>query len=262
MLDTLTPSLALSRAIRAGCFALIALVTTDEAAARQEAPDLWRSTVEFGFQGASGNSSFSILSTSGSVTRLEEDRYEFEVAGRLRYGRSGDDVIANDLQTSMKFDWRPDAVLSPFLFGAFNRDVIRHVDAQIVGGGGAKWTFWNSPSGTSKVSLSLAAILDYERFRVDPSDPTPPTSSVSRLSTRLKYDHTLGSGAEFHHVTFWQPRFSTFSDYLVDVSNAISTPLTSRLSLVVTHSFVHDAVPPPGAVRDDQRLGVVIRVSL
>lgn len=246
-----------------GCLTLaLAVFAPFEVSARQPAPDLWRSTLEFGFQGASGNSSFSILSAAGSLTRIEQARYEFEVSGRLRYGTSGDDVIANDMSSTAKFDWLPDADLSPFVFGTVGRDVTRNVDAQVVGGGGAKWTFYRNPAGSTKVSLSLAAILDYENFRVDPTSSAPETSSVSRLSSRLKYDHTFGSGAVFQHVTFWQPRFSGFSDYLVDVSNSVTTTLTTNLSLVINHTYVHDAVPPPGAVRDDQRLGVVLRVAL
>ena len=256
-----TPSTP-SRFIRVSCLLLTVTLIPDALAARQEAPDLWRSTIEFGFQGASGNSSFSILSTSGSLTRVEQEQYEFDLSARLRYGRSGDDVIANDVRTTLKFDWRPDADWSPFVFGTVNRDVIRNVDAQVQGGGGAKWTFLRDPDESYKMSLSMAAIIDYENFRVDPSNPGPGSSNVSRLSARLKYDHTFSSGAQFQHTTFWQPRFSSFSDYSVDVSNSISTPLTSRLSLVINHSYIHDAVPPPGAVRDDQRLSVVIRLSL
>ncbi|MEM7417139.1 MAG: DUF481 domain-containing protein [Gemmatimonadota bacterium] len=246
-----------------GCLALVlTAVSPCTAAAQQEAPEAWRSTLEFGFQGASGNASFSILSAAGSLTRVEQERYEFALSGRLRYGTSGDDVIANDVRTTAKFDWLPNSDLSPFVFGTVSRDVTRNVDAQVVGGGGAKWTFYRSPGGSSKVSVSLAAILDYENYRLQAGDTSPETSNVSRLSSRLKYDHTFSSGAAFQHITFWQPRFSGFSDYLVDVSNSVTTPLTTNLSLVINHTYVHDAVPPPGAVRDDQRLGVALRVAL
>lgn len=221
----------------------------------------WRSALEFGFTGASGNSSFSILSASGSVTRLQQDRFELDLSTRLRWGRSDGEVIADDVQGTLKFDWTPDAVFSPFLFATASRDVIRNLDLRLLGGGGVKWTFLE-PSEETKMSLSLAAVLDHENYDLPVGAPGPEVVSVGRWSWRAKFDHEFGSGAAFQHVTFWLPRLSDWNDYLVDVSNSLSTRVLSNLSVVISHSYVHEEIPPPGAVRDDQRLSVVLRVSL
>ena len=63
----------------------------------QEPPDLWRAQVDLGFQGSWGSTSFSILTLGGSLTRLEEERFELVFSGRLRYGTSDGDVIAKGL---------------------------------------------------------------------------------------------------------------------------------------------------------------------
>ncbi len=112
------------------------------------------------------------------------------------------------------------------------------------------------------MSVSLAAVADHENYDLAPGSTGPESVSVGRWSGRIKFDHSFASGARFQHVTFWQPQITEMGDYLVNVSNSLSTTLLSNLSLVINHSFIHDEVPPPGAARDDQRLAVVLRVTL
>ena len=112
------------------------------------------------------------------------------------------------------------------------------------------------------MSFSLAAVLDRENYRLEAGSADEEVISVARWSGRAKFDHEFSSGATFQHITFWQPRVSDFGDYIVDLSNSLSTRLLSNLSLVINHSYIHEEIPPPGAFRDDQRLGVVLRVAL
>jgi len=252
------PLLRLSMRSLWACLVALWVVVPAEA---QSTEDFWRSMVEFGFTGASGNTSFSILSGGVTVKRLAQERFELDLSAKVRWGKSDGEVIANDTQGTIKFDWSPQADLSPFVYATASRDVIRNLDGRIVSGGGAKWTFlrW---SAESKVSVSLAAVVDHENYRLMPESTGPETVSVGRWSSRLKFDHTFGSGATFQHITFWQPRVSDFSDYLVSIENSLSSQLLSNLSLVINHSYIHDEIPPPGAESDDQRLAVVLRVSL
>jgi hypothetical protein len=227
----------------------------------QDPPDSWRTSLEFGFTGASGNTAFSILNAGASLNRIHLEQFELELSGRVRWGQNDDEVIANDMQGTVKFDWVPQADLSPFVYASAGRDVIRNLASRLVAGGGAKWTFWR-PGEHTKMSSSVAAIVDYENYLLDADSPGPESVGVGRWSTRLKFDHAFASDATFQHITFWQPRVSDFDDYLLDMSTSVSTKLVAGLSLVIKHSYRHDAVPPPGAVRDDQRLSVVLRVSM
>lgn len=226
----------------------------------QEAPDSWRARVDLGLNGSTGNSSFTVLRTGGSITHLRTEIYEFELSTMVRYGRSEERVIANDQRLTLKFDWQPEADFSPFTFVTASRDRLRRIDLKLNGGVGAKWTFFRR--GASKVSWSLATVLDHEDLRLEPDATLSEVSSVLRWSARLKADHEFGSGATFQHVTFWVPDVSDFGDYLIEMSNALSTRLTASLSLVVEHEYLHDNVPPPDVEPDDQKFSVVLRVSL
>ena len=228
----------------------------------QDAPDLWRSQLELGFNGSSGNSSFGILRTGGSLSRIETEVYEFEISALVGYGKSEDRVIADDIRSTIKLDWKPTSDFSPFAFVSASRDRIRKLDLKANGGVGAKWTFYRGARDGNKASFSLAGILDYEDFKLPAGSTEAETERTPRWSARFKFDHAFTSGASFGHVTFWQPKIDGFGDYIIEMSNSISTRLTSSLSLAIQHELLHDEVPPPGAEPRDQKFSVVLRVSL
>ncbi len=228
--------------------------------AAQEGVDLWTSHLEFGFNGSSGNSSFSVLRTGGSLKYLRSDVAEFELSTLVRYGKSDDEVISNDMRGSLKFDWQPNADFSPFAFIAASRDVIRNLDAKVNGGLGAKWTFLRTEE--SKVSVSAAGLLDHESFRLPAGSLGPSSENAFRVSSRLKIDHKFGSGATFSHVTFWQPQASDIGDYTIEMTNSVSTQLLSKLGLSIEHEYLHDSVPPEGVGKNDQKFSAVLRVTL
>ncbi len=228
----------------------------------QDTPDPWRSQLELGFNGSSGNSSFGILRTGASLSRIQTAVYEFEISALVRYGKSEDRVIADDMRSTIKLDWKPDSDFSPFTYVTASRDRIRKLDLKANGGVGARWTFFRGDQAGSLASFSLAGILDYEDFRLEAGSTEEETQSKLRWSVRIKFDHAFASGASFQHSTFWQPQINGFRDYVVEMSNSVSTRLTSKLSLAIQHEYLHDEVPPPGAEPNDQKFSVVLRVSL
>jgi uncharacterized protein DUF481 len=252
-----TPTLPRSAAALAVLFGLLAVPVHG-----QDAPDLWRAQLELGFNGSSGNSSFGILRTGGALSRLQTETYEFEISALVRYGKSEERVIADDMRSTIKFDWKPASDFSPFTFVTASRDQIRKIDVRVNGGAGAKWTFVRTEGERTKASFSLAATADYEDFALEAGSTEEETRNTLRWSTRLKLDHTFGSGAKISHVTFWQPKADGFSDYIVEMTNTLSTKLLSNLALAIEHEFIHDAVPAPGAKPNDQKFSVVLRVSL
>jgi len=239
---------------------LLALMLCTPSLGAQEEVDSWHTQLELGLNAASGNSSFSVLRTGGSIKYLRTDVAEFELSTLFRYGKNESTVISDDLRGSAKFDWHPQSDFSPFLYLAARRDPIRKIDAKLDGGLGAKWTFLRR--GETKMSLSTAGVLDYENFRVDAGSTDAESEGVFRISFRLKFDHQFGSGATFNHVTFWQPEAANFGDYNIEMTNSVSTKLLSKLALALEHEYLHDEVPPAGVKPNDQKFSAVLRVIL
>jgi hypothetical protein len=248
---------------RASCPLALAILSAagillaPDAAAGQEP---WESRLEFGFNGASGNSSFSILRAGGATKHTRTNLFELELSMVVRYGKSNEDVSANDAEVSLKFDWRPEARISPFAFVDASRDEIRRLDFRADGGFGAKWTF--TQGERSSASLSGAGIFDHQN--VAPSEDAGAATSETKLrwSFRLKGERRFASGATFEHVTFYQPVWDEFGDYVLEITNTLSTSLRESLSLAVEHVYLRDAVPPPGAARDDQKYSVLLRLAI
>lgn len=249
------------RALRAvsGAFA-IALLFPCTPLGAQETPDTWKFQVELGFNGASGNSSFSILRTGAKATHVRTDVAEFEVSGLVRYGQNDEKVIANDQRATMKLDLWPNDRWSPFIFVDASRDVIRKLDFRSNGGAGAKYAFWRGERGGG--SLSAALIWDYQNFHVEPNTGGREFERHARWSLRSKVEKTLGGTTTLEQTAFYQPVWNRSADWLLTVTNSISTKVLSNASLSVEHEYLHDSVPPPDVRPDDQKFSVILKLSL
>jgi len=242
----------------AGALAAIACLSIcHPVAAQQTDQKSWRTQLEFGMTGASGNSSFSILRSGISVKRLQTNTFKLEAATLVRHGRSDSKTIADDASLTLKFDYKPQETFSPFVYGLVSYDRIRKLAQKVNGGAGANYNFPNSEQSKTRASVSLAALWDFETYTDD-----QPSKGLVRWSGRFKFDHDFGGGAAFDHTFFYQPEVDLMGDYLIDATTAITSKLLGNVSLVVNHEYLHDSVPPEGGKKDDQKFSVVLRVSL
>lgn len=242
----------------AGAMAAIACLSAHHPAAAQQANQKsWRTQLEFGMTGASGNSSFSILRGGISVKRLQTNTFELEAAALVRHGRNDSKTIADDGSLTLKFDYKPDQTFAPFVYGLTSYDRIRKLKQKVNGGAGANYTFLRTEESKTKASVSLAALWDFERYT-----DAQPSKGLVRWSGRFKFEHSFGDGAAFDHTFFYQPQVDLMGDYLIDATTAVTSKLLSNVSLVVNHEYLHDSVPPEGVKPDDQKFSVVLRVSL
>ncbi len=239
---------------------LVGLAFLPRSTAGQAAPTkYWQSQLEFGLNGASGNSSFSILRGGFTAKRVKTDEYELDFRTLVRYGKNDEKVIANDVKASLKFDWRPLERFSPFVFVDAARDRIRRLDFQANGGAGMKWTV--SEDDRRSLSLSWAGIFDYQNFDPPEGSTAEGSELLGRSSFRLKLEQKLGERAKFEHVSFYQPAFSEIADYVVEVTNSLSSSVLGNLTMVVEYLYLRDSRPPPGAETDDQKYSVLFRYA-
>jgi len=66
---------------------------------------------------------------------------------------------------------------------------------------------------------------------------------------------------DYRHVLLYQPLWDHPTDYVLDVTNSVTTELLGRLSLSVEHQYLRDSTPQPGVAADDQKFSVVLRMA-
>ena len=219
----------------------------------QQAPARsWRGSVDVGLDARGGGNTDLTIGRGGfSLAYLPTDRAEFELAASVRYGENQGRVIERQQTASLKLDLVPQNRWTPFAFTGLLADPIsRRLDLRAEAGAGVKHTVARWDGG--KASLSAAALLNLDRYVAVEGAPSPRDRNEARASWRLKFDHqTSDQGATFEHVSFFQPRWSAWDDYMMTAQSSVRTRLVGRVSMQLTHEYRHDATPPGGVARDD-----------
>jgi putative salt-induced outer membrane protein YdiY len=211
-------------------------------------PDSWSAVVDLAFSGASGTDQTVLLTTGFKVAHLRTERFEMELSGSVRYGRSEGREVARNLKSGFKLDVLPAAQWSPFISITGERDPFRKLDMRSNSGAGIKYSFWRAPQG--EASLSAAVLHSYENFVYSAEDPLP-TRHSARWSWRFKGNRMLGERVRIENTSLYQPVWDHSSEYLLDMNTSIRVPMTTRIAVGLTHSFERDSRPPEGVRKDD-----------
>lgn len=220
-------------------------------------PDTWSAVVDLAFSGASGNDQTTILTSGFRLTHLRTERFELELTGSVRYGRSEGREVARNLKSGLKLDVLPAARWSPFISVTGERDPFRKLDLRSNSGAGLKFAFWRSPQGSA--SISGAVLHSYEDFISPPDTPLEPRHSA-RWSWRFKGDRRLGERILIENLSLYQPVWDHSSEYLLSMVTSIRVPMNKHIALSFSHSFERDSMPPEGVEKDDHlvRAGLTI----
>ena len=106
----------------------------------------------------------------------------------------------------------------------------------------------------------MAAILNQEKLKPS-GGVAAPVERTTRWSSRAKLNIYFGNGAEFEHITFYQPIWDEPGDYYFTLDHSLRVPVVSGLSLVVRHEYRFDRTPAPRVKVDDSFLSVSFRFT-
>ena len=221
-------------------------------------PPAWKASIDFGFNFASGNSSFAALSSGIRIARMPTAASEFEWSAGVEYGRNNGVVVEKRINTSIKYDYLPKHRVSPFIFGTAEQDEARKIDLQAFGGAGLKVSLWQSDAG--KASVSGAVVYNYETFTT-PQLVVAPSERTTRWSVRFKGTRKFGPALELENTTFYQPVFQSVADYNLSAASSVTSKATSHLSIFVRHLYRRDSTPREEVKPVDQRVTAGLRVS-
>lgn len=223
-------------------------------------PDRWRFGLDLALTSSSGNEDISVFTGDFSVTHLITSAYELELTGGYRYGSSHGEVVARNAKGDLKFDFAPEAAVSPFLFGSLEQDPIHRIDLRANGGAGAKYTFVRSDE--TEVSLSVATLYSYEDRRlVAPVGAIEPIQREGRLSWRFEGRRDFASGIRLENTTYYQPVWNKGGDYLLSFDTTARVLLNEFLAVTFGYTFERDSTPLPEVEANDSllRAGVALQ---
>jgi hypothetical protein len=218
----------------------------------------WKATVDFGFNFASGNSSFTALSSGVRIARTPSATSEFEWSAGIEYGRNQGVVVEKRIVSSVKYDYLPKHRVSPFTFATAEQDEARKIDLQAFGGAGIKVVLWQAAAG--KASLSGAVVYNYETFTT-PKLLVVPSERTTRWSLRFRGARTFGPALELDNTTFYQPVFQSLDDYNLSASTSVTSKATSHLAIFIRHLYRRDSTPRAEVQPVDQRITAGLRVE-
>ena len=219
-------------------------------------PDLWKLLLDATYSGSAGNQTLSFFDGGIRVTRLDPSIVETELNARGRTGSDDGERVAESYMLTLKADALPEATWSPFVFGSAERDRFKELDLRTNAGGGVKYTFLRAED--TEVSLSLAVLHSREDLRL----PDLPTQTDGRLSLRFKGAHELREGVRVENVSFYQPVWDVFDDYLAQSENILAVQVYSMLALTASYVYQRDSTPPPDVEADDHHVKIGVQLQL
>lgn len=230
------------------------------ATAQEEAADearRWGFELGVALNASGGNEDLTVFTSTLGLTHLQTDAFELGLNGRIRYGRSGGEDVAQNLRGTLNFDLRPEAEWSPFVFATAEKDPFRKLDLRFNGGAGAKRTFWRE--GWSEVSVSAAALYSHEDLEL--AGPGSEINRTARWSMRARGRRALGERSRVEQVFFYQPEWRHSNDYLLESATSVRVGLTESLAFTLAFLYDRDSTPAPDVAADDWSLTTGVNLT-
>ena len=212
------------------------------------APDRWAAAVDLGFNAATGNTRLLLLTTGLRIRHLETESFRLDWGVTFRYGESRGAVVARSAQTSLNFDLAPKSMWTPFVFATFEHDPFRRLDLRSNTGSGVTHSLYREEDG--EVTVSAAALYSHEGFTVS----TQPTRNDARWSMQAKINRRIGPSVKIENASFYKPVWDRGGDYNMQSVTKLSSKITERLAMTLSHEYLKDSTPPEGVRREDQRV--------
>lgn len=232
----------------------VAAVVGPPALVAQDADERWGFEMNVALTSTSGNDQITVLVTDGKVTHLQTQHMKLDLSGRIRYGRSGGEEVAQNMQAAVNVDLAPSGRWSPFVFGQAEKDPFRKLDLRTSSGAGMRYVLLRD--GPAEASLSGAALHSYEELRLAPESPDPATTHRGRWRWIARGKTTLTDAIQAEHTTYYEPVWDQADDFLMEIQNTVRFRLTDHLAFRVAHVFERDSRPPEGVRQDDTMLTV------
>ena len=83
---------------------------------------------------------------------------------------------------------------------------------------------------------------------------TQPDRDDARWSFQTRAMQRLGNTMKIEHASSYKPVWDKSGDYNIQAATKVSSKITQRLAMTLSHEYLKDSTPPSGVRREDQRV--------
>jgi Protein of unknown function, DUF481 len=248
--------------------ALVLLFVCPVKALGAQAPaSVWERTVELSGNYLYGNTDQAILSARTSIIRNDstvalrvDARFLIGVSSREGQGRVMD---RRSWVINGSVDFHQYAPQSRFIFGSIERSLELRIDRRVSGGIGQKVSFVRDSATRFDVSVGILGEQSVLPQATPEGEPPPPalSSSLVRLSGRLRYRRNLSSRLFIDHTTWYRPEVGSFGRYLASSVSALTYSVGKRTHLQLSFQNDFDSLARSRGSRSNQNGQILVGVS-
>lgn len=234
----------MSRPCLRAALAVSALLVTAPALAAQEAdPVVTKITADIGYVAVSGNTQVTTFNIGEKLTQAR-GRLSLEQGVALVYSEQADSVITNYLRAHFRGDFKIDKLLAVFTGIAFDRNRFAGIERRFEEQLGITARILGTARDTVRVEGGGTFTQQIGTDGIQQNFP----SARGALSWR----HAFTAAAYFQQNVEYIPNMKETVDWRVNTESAIVAPLSSKISLKVSHVIRYDNLPQPGFMDTDR----------
>lgn len=248
--------------------ALLALAAALASPLSAQAPaEVWERTLELSGNYLYGNNDQVIVSTRAGVVR-NDSTVQLRLDGRFLIGVTDRESVGRVMDRrswtiSSSVDFRPYAAQSQFFFMSVERSLELRIRRRASGGIGHKVVIAQDSVTRFDVSLGVLGEQSLLPQSVAAGQPPAPllTTSLVRLSGRVRFKRRFTSRAGMEHTTSYRPDLASFTRYLATSVSAFSYSMGRGANMQVSLQNDFDSLARSRGARSNQNGQILVGAS-
>lgn len=205
-----------------------------------EPEDGWSGKVDVSFSGKSGNSENQNYKLGGRVYYQHSKQSVLGLLSR-EYGRSFQVKNTDNDFVHLRYIYRKNERFKYEFYLQQQSDAFKQLDSRRLIGGGVRWQLFGK--GSTSINLGLGGYYTFERYRNANNTELAAHSDYARWSSYIVLKHQLNANSYITNITYAQPRISRLSDRYGYNDFALTSKVSTRVSLSATLRSEYDSHP-------------------
>jgi hypothetical protein len=180
----------------------------------------------------------------GASARLdvEQGRHYAFLVGRLRYGRSQEDVYKDRAFSHLRYNYRLTGGLTGEAFVQVEQNAFTLLQLRLLGGSGIRAQYVDTE--TVRVAQGTTLMAERERLNAERLTRHPARATVVRWSNYLSGRVRLAPIVTLTTTAYLQPRLDAFGDVRILNETVLAVQVTEAVALTTTFDLSYDSRPP------------------